>query len=86
MDDNALGLIASDQLNPQKSRVLLQLCLSKTPVRPHRDTQSVSVTEEATELDQREDMRSKEAFIARRRFTRRHADRDRQSRLQGNSG
>jgi L-asparaginase len=27
MDDDALGLVASDQLNPQKSRVLLQLCL-----------------------------------------------------------
>jgi L-asparaginase len=29
MDDDALGLIASDQLNPQKSRVLLQLCLAR---------------------------------------------------------
>jgi L-asparaginase len=29
MDDNTLGLIASDQLNPQKSRVLLQLCLAR---------------------------------------------------------
>jgi L-asparaginase len=29
MDDDALGLVASDQLNPQKSRVLLQLCLAK---------------------------------------------------------
>ncbi|MET4639528.1 L-asparaginase [Mycetocola sp. 2940] len=27
MDDDGLGLVASDQLNPQKSRVLLQLCL-----------------------------------------------------------
>jgi len=29
MDDDKLGLIAADQLNPQKSRVLLQLCLLK---------------------------------------------------------
>ncbi len=29
MDDDALGLVAADQLNPQKSRVLLQLCLTK---------------------------------------------------------
>ena len=29
MDDDALGLVAADQLNPQKSRVLLQLCLAK---------------------------------------------------------
>lgn len=29
MDDDALGLIAADQLNPQKSRVLLQLCLAQ---------------------------------------------------------
>jgi L-asparaginase len=29
MNDDALGLIASDQLNPQKSRVLLQLCLAR---------------------------------------------------------
>jgi L-asparaginase len=28
MDDDALGLVAADQLNPQKSRVLLQLCLA----------------------------------------------------------
>lgn len=28
MDDDALGFVASDQLNPQKSRVLLQLCLA----------------------------------------------------------
>ena len=29
LDDDALGLIAADQLNPQKSRVLLQLCLAQ---------------------------------------------------------
>jgi L-asparaginase len=29
MDDDALGLVAADQLNPQKSRVLLQLCLAR---------------------------------------------------------
>ena len=29
MNDDALGLVASDQLNPQKSRVLLQLCLAR---------------------------------------------------------
>jgi L-asparaginase len=29
MNDDALGLVAADQLNPQKSRVLLQLCLAK---------------------------------------------------------
>ena len=28
VDDDGLGLIASDQLNPQKSRVLLQLCIA----------------------------------------------------------
>lgn len=28
VDDDGLGLVASDQLNPQKSRVLLQLCLA----------------------------------------------------------
>lgn len=28
MDDDALDLVAADQLNPQKSRVLLQLCLA----------------------------------------------------------
>jgi L-asparaginase len=28
VDDDGLGLIACDQLNPQKSRVLLQLCLA----------------------------------------------------------
>ncbi|MET0716549.1 MAG: type II asparaginase [Mycetocola sp.] len=28
LDDDRLGLVASDQLNPQKSRVLLQLCLT----------------------------------------------------------
>ena len=27
LDDDRLGLVAADQLNPQKSRVLLQLCL-----------------------------------------------------------
>ena len=34
MDDDTLGLIASDQLNPQKSRVLLQLCLARGFERP----------------------------------------------------
>jgi L-asparaginase len=29
VDDDELGLVAADQLNPQKSRVLLQLCLTK---------------------------------------------------------
>jgi len=29
LDDDALGLVAADQLNPQKSRVLLQLCLTR---------------------------------------------------------
>jgi L-asparaginase len=29
MDDDGLGLVAADQLNPQKSRVLLQLCLAR---------------------------------------------------------
>jgi L-asparaginase len=29
VDDDALGLVVSDQLNPQKSRVLLQLCLAR---------------------------------------------------------
>ncbi|GAA3905701.1 type II asparaginase [Microbacterium invictum] len=29
LDDDGLGLVASDQLNPQKSRVLLQLCLAR---------------------------------------------------------
>ena len=28
LDDDRLGFVASDQLNPQKSRVLLQLCLA----------------------------------------------------------
>jgi L-asparaginase len=28
LDDDGLGFVASDQLNPQKSRVLLQLCLA----------------------------------------------------------
>jgi L-asparaginase len=30
VDDDALGFVAADQLNPQKARVLLQLCLTKT--------------------------------------------------------
>jgi L-asparaginase len=30
IDDDRLGLLAADQLNPQKSRVLLQLCLTRT--------------------------------------------------------
>src|SRR5262249_6154240 len=30
VDDDELGLVAADQLNPQKSRVLLQLCLART--------------------------------------------------------
>ncbi len=30
MDDDALGLVAADQLNPQKSRILLQLCLARS--------------------------------------------------------
>ncbi len=29
LDDDALGLVAADQLNPQKSRVLLRLCLAR---------------------------------------------------------
>ncbi|WP_241759393.1 type II asparaginase [Pyxidicoccus parkwayensis] len=29
LDDDALGLVAADQLNPQKARVLLQLCLAR---------------------------------------------------------
>jgi L-asparaginase len=29
IDDDALGLVAADQLSPQKSRVLLQLCLTR---------------------------------------------------------
>jgi L-asparaginase len=29
VDDDALGFVAADQLNPQKSRVLLQLCLAR---------------------------------------------------------
>jgi L-asparaginase len=29
LDDDGLGLVAADQLNPQKSRVLLQLCLAR---------------------------------------------------------
>ena len=30
VDDDALGFVAADQLNPQKARVLLQLCLTRT--------------------------------------------------------
>jgi L-asparaginase len=30
VDDDALGFVAADQLNPQKARVLLQLCLTKS--------------------------------------------------------
>jgi L-asparaginase len=30
VDDEALGFVAADQLNPQKARVLLQLCLTRT--------------------------------------------------------
>jgi L-asparaginase len=29
MNDDELGSVAADQLNPQKSRVLLQLCLAQ---------------------------------------------------------
>jgi L-asparaginase len=29
IDDDALGFVAADQLNPQKSRVLLKLCLTR---------------------------------------------------------
>jgi L-asparaginase len=29
VDDDALGLVAADPLNPQKARVLLQLCLAR---------------------------------------------------------
>lgn len=29
LDDDTLGFVAADQLNPQKSRVLLQLCLAR---------------------------------------------------------
>lgn len=35
LDDDVLGLVASDQLNPQKSRVLLQLCLARGLQRGH---------------------------------------------------
>ncbi|GAA3870128.1 L-asparaginase 2 [Leifsonia kafniensis] len=35
LDDDGLGLVASDQLNPQKSRVLLQLCLARGLQRGH---------------------------------------------------
>ena len=30
VDDDALGFVAADQLNPQKSRVLLKLCLTRS--------------------------------------------------------
>jgi L-asparaginase len=30
VDDDAKGFVAADQLNPQKARVLLQLCLTRT--------------------------------------------------------
>ncbi len=30
VDDDALGFVAADQLNPQKARVLLKLCLTRT--------------------------------------------------------
>jgi L-asparaginase len=30
VDDGALGFVAADQLNPQKARVLLKLCLTRT--------------------------------------------------------
>jgi L-asparaginase len=30
VDDDALGFVVADQLNPQKARVLLQLCLTRT--------------------------------------------------------
>ena len=30
LDDDALGFVAADQLNPQKSRVLLKLCLTRS--------------------------------------------------------
>ena len=33
LDDDALGFVAADQLNPQKSRVLLKLCLTRSPDR-----------------------------------------------------
>lgn len=35
LDDDRLGFVASDQLNPQKSRVLLQLCLARGLQRGH---------------------------------------------------
>ena len=31
LDDDALGFVAADQQNPQKSRVLLKLCLTRSP-------------------------------------------------------
>jgi L-asparaginase len=30
VDDDALGFVAADQLNPPKARVLLELCLTRT--------------------------------------------------------
>ena len=30
VEDDALGFVAADQLNPQKSRVLLKLCLTRS--------------------------------------------------------
>ena len=30
VDDDALGFVSADQLNPQKARVLLKLCLTRT--------------------------------------------------------
>jgi L-asparaginase/Glu-tRNA(Gln) amidotransferase subunit D len=30
VDDDAKGFVVADQLNPQKARVLLQLCLTRT--------------------------------------------------------
>jgi L-asparaginase len=41
VDDDALGLVASDDLNPQKARVLLRLALLKT--RPLGDIQRLFV-------------------------------------------
>ena len=34
VDDDALGFVAADQLNPQKSRVLLKLCLARGIPKP----------------------------------------------------
>ena len=33
VDDDGLGFVAADQLNPQKARVLLKLCLTAGPRR-----------------------------------------------------